>query len=386
MGRRNWMAAAISLGLAGTVVPAMAGPAPVEIFRTALEQAAATLPDSPGIVVSVQAPRRGIDWQASTGKADPGGTPLTPDHPFRVASVTKAFVAAAILRLEEEGKLSLSQPIKALIAPETAVLLRSGGYDPDRITVRHLMDHTSGLRDFFDDPAYEKTMLAQPKRRWARLEQIAIAMKVGPAYGAPGERFHYADTGYSLLGEVLERATGLAMGPALRSLLPYDGLGLYNTWLESLEPAPTGVKPRAHQYASGIDMTGADPSYDLYGGGGLVSTLGDLVRFFRGIFRGHVFRDPATLAAGLTLATAEAGEGYMLMARPALFAPEKVGPHACLGLGGYYGTLVVHCPAIDLTIGFNANTANPDSFDVAAKFMEAVGSVLGTEPSTAPSR
>lgn len=382
---RRWCAAAFSLALAGGGVPVLAEAPPPAVFQKALEQAAGSLPDSPGIAVIVKAPRRGIDWQSATGKADPAGAVLTPDHPFRVASVTKAFVAAAILRLQEDGRLSLSQPIAPLIAPETAAILRSGGYAPDRITVRQLMDHTSGLRDFFDDPAYEKTMLSEPGRRWTRTEQIAIAMKAGPAYGMPGQRYHYADTGYSLLGEILERATGLPLGPALRSLLPYQKLGLTSTWLESLEPAPAGVKPRAHQYASGVDMTGADPSYDLYGGGGLVSTLGDVGRFFRGIFRGDVFRDPATLASGLTMVTAETGEGYMLIARPALFAPERVGPHACLGLGGYYGTLVVHCPAIDLTVGFAANTANPDSFDVAAKFMEAVGTALGTAPSPAPS-
>lgn len=380
--RLRWLLACMALSVATAGVRAETDLTPV--FQQALEKAVTALPDSPGITVTVQAPRRGIDWRGAVGKADPTGTTLTPDHPFRVASITKAFVGAAILRLEEEGKLSLAQPIAPLIAPETAALLRSGGYDPDRITVRQLLDHTSGLRDFYDDPTYEKAMLSQPRRRWTRAEQIAIAMKVGTAHGAPGERFHYVDTGYSLLGEILERATGKGMGPALRQMLPYDKLGLTSTWLESLEPAPAGVKPRAHQYAAGVDMTAADPSYDLYGGGGLVSTLDDVGRLFRAILRGGVFRDTATLASALTLVTAQSGEGYMMQARPALFAPEKVGPHACLGLGGYYGTLVVHCPAIDLTIGFNANTANPESFDVAGTFMAAVGTALGTAPSAAP--
>ncbi len=382
--RLRWLLAGIALTFVAAGARAQTDLTPV--FQQALEKAATALPDSPGIAVIVQAPRRGIDWRGAVGKADPAGTALTPDHPFRVASITKAFVGAAILRLEEEGKLSLAQPIALLVAPETAALLRSGGYDPDRITVRQLLDHTSGLRDFYDDPAYEKAMLSQPHRRWSRAEQIAIAMKVGPAHGAPGERFHYVDTGYSLLGEILERTTGKGMGPALRQLLPYERLGLSHTWLESLEPAPAGVKPRVHQYASGVDMTAANPSYDLYGGGGLVSTLDDVGRLFRGILRGQVFRDPATLASALTLVTAQSGEGYMMQARPALFAPEKVGPHSCLGLGGYYGALVVHCPSIDLTIGFSANTANPDSFDVASIFMAAVGAALGTAPSAAPAR
>lgn len=382
---RSWSAATIFLGLVSIATPAGAQATLTDQFQQALEQAAKSLPDSPGISVMVRAPRRGIDWHGAVGKADPQGTPLTQAHPFRVASVTKGFVAAAILRLVEDGKLSLAQPITALIAPETAALLRSGGYDPDRIKVRQLMDHTSGLRDFYDDPNFEKRMLTEPHRRWTRIEQIAIAMKVGPAYGAPGERFHYVDTGYSLLGEILERATGLPMGPALRKLLPFTKLRLDHTWLESLEPAPASVKPRSHQYIKDVDMTDADPSYDLYGGGGLVSTLDDVGRFFRAIFRGEVFHDPATLAAGLTLVTAKAGEGYTEEARPALFSPDKAGPHACLGLGGYFGTLVVYCPAIDVTIGFNANAAIPGNFDAAEAFTDAVGNALGAVPSAAPS-
>lgn len=352
-------------------------------FQRALEQAAAALPASPGIAARVLALRHGIDWRSAVGMADPkAGTPLSPDQPFRVASVTKIFVGAAILRLAEEGRLALSQPIDRLVSDETRRLLLSGGYDPRHITVRQLMDHTSGIRDFYDDPAYEQQMLAQPQRRWTRHEQIAIAMKAGPAYGKPGERFHYADTGYSILGEILERTSGKPMAAALRGLLPFDRLGLRSTWLESLEPPPPGVRPRSHQFVGDVDMTAADPSYDLYGAGGLVSTLDDLSSFFRGIFRGAVFRDPATLASGLVMQVAESGEGYGGRIRPALFAPEKVGPHACLGQGGYYGTLVVHCPSLDLTVVFNANTADPKSFDVADGFMAAIGEALGTEPVT----
>ncbi len=362
----------------GTVA---AAPDVTDRFHHALEQAAAALPSSPGIAVRVYAPRHGIDWRSAVGMADPkSGTPLSPDQPFRVASVTKIFVGAAILRLAEDGRVALSQPIDRLVSPETRHLLQSGGYDPHYITVRQLMDHTSGIRDFYDDPNYEQSMLAHPQRRWTRHEQIAIAMKAGSAYGKPGERFHYADTGYSILGEILERTTGQPMAAALRSLLPFDRLGLTSTWLESLEPPPPGAKPRSHQFVGDIDMTAADPSYDLYGAGGLVSTVDDLSRFFRAIFRGQVFRDPATLASGLVMQVAETGEGYGGRLRPALFAPEKVGPHACLGQGGYYGTMVVHCPALDLTIVFNANTADTDSFGVAEGFMAAVGDALGTEP------
>jgi len=384
--RHGWLLAGIlwAVANAGTG-PVQAAPVTAQSLQKALDEAVAGLPTSPGISVRVLAPRYGIDWRAASGMANPAaGTPLSPDNPFRIASVTKAFVGAGILRLMEDGRLTLSQHIAALVSDDTRRLLLSAGYDPHRITVRQLMDHTSGLRDYYDDPAYEEAMFADPHRRWTRQEQLAIAMKVGSGYGEPGERFHYVDTGYNILGEIVERMTGLPMGPALRHLLDYDRLGLHATWLESLEPVPSGVKPRSHQFVGAIDMTDADPSYDLYGGGGLVSTLDDLTRFFRAIFRGDVFRDPATLPAGLTITVAEDGDGYMLRARPALFTPERAGPHACLGLGGYYGTLVVHCPGIDLTVGFNANTADPESFGVAEDFINKVGAALGTAPVPIP--
>lgn len=379
---------ALGLGVAmATAASALrAEPAWQPALQQALERAAATLPDSPGLTVLVRAPRRGIDWQAAVGRADPSGAPLTPKHPFRVASITKIFVGAAILRLEEDGRLLLDQPVAALLAAPTTAALRGAGYDPDRITVRQLMDHTSGLRDFFDDPAYEAAQRTEPNRRWSRAEQIAIAMRLGPPLHAPGERFHYGDTAYILLGEILERAAGQPLGPALRRLLAYSRHGLRSTWLESLEPAPAGALPRAHQLAAGIDTTRADPSHDLYGGGGLVSTLDDVARLFRALLQGRVLRTPAALASGLTLVPAQAGAGHTHLARPALFTPQAVGPHACLGMGGYYGTVVVHCPAIDLTIGFNANTSDPRSFDAAGEFMSTVGRALGTAPSMAPRR
>src|SRR5205809_483841 len=173
-------------------------------------------------------------------------------------------------------------------------LLRGGGYAVDAIHVRNLLQHTSGLYDYADDHAFQAFVVSHPRHRWTRAEQIQFAMTHGKPLFPPGTDFHYSDTGYILLGEILERVTGQGLGAAYRSLLHFDRLGLGQTYLETLEPKPPHAAPRAHQYLGGIDTAGFDPSFDLYGGGGLVSTVRDLDRFHRALLTGQVHEKPAT--------------------------------------------------------------------------------------------
>ncbi len=80
-------------------------------------------------------------------------------------------------------------------------------------------------------------------------------MEWGDPYGPPGEVYRYCDTGYILLGGVLEQVTGRPMPDAIRELVNYDRLGLHSTWFESLEPRPDGVPELAHQFWLGVDVT-----------------------------------------------------------------------------------------------------------------------------------
>jgi D-alanyl-D-alanine carboxypeptidase len=223
-------------------------------------------------------------------------------------------------------------------------LLRRGGYDPGRITVRHLLHHTSGLFDYGMSDAYQAAVMAAPGRRWSRTDQVAFAMEHGRPLGPPGTVFQYADTGYLLLGDILERATGLALGPALRHLLDYGRLGLRRTWLESVDPTPWFAGERAHQYMGDVDMTGFDPSMDLWGGGGMVATTGDLARFTHGLFHGRAFRRTATLDTMLTRAPAGTRDFRM-----GLFRIEVDGVEG-LGHTGFWGTFAFHFPALGATV------------------------------------
>ena len=169
------------------------------------------------------------------------------------------------------------------------------------------MTHTSGIYDFaasaYDpsiDDGFDAAIAADPTHRWTREEQLRFAVDHGEPYGSPGAVYCYSDTNANLVGELLERETGTTMGAAIRELVGYDRLGLHHTYQESIEPEPAEMPPWSHQYERDVDVLTIDPSVDLYGGGGLVSTCADLARFFRALLRGEVFDDPATLATMTT--------------------------------------------------------------------------------------
>jgi len=327
-------------------------------LQDAIKSDVASLPTVPGEIVTVRAP--GIDETVATGFADVATrTPLEPETPFRVASMTKTFVAAAVLRLVETGRLKLRDPITEHLSTESLDVLRADGYDVDRITVRQLLRHTSGLYDYATDLGYDARNLADPTHRWTRLEQLQLATELGDPVGEPGEVFSYADTGYILLGELLERATGTSLPAAVRSLLPLDELGLDDTYWEVLEDTPAGAAERAHQYyGDSIDNAGLDASQDLYGGGGLVSTTGDLARFYEGLFGDEVFERPATLET----MTKVSGAGRAERAGMGIFTVDAAGER-CYGHAGYWGTQTISCPGLDLTFARTINQADDGDFD-----------------------
>ena len=320
-----------------------------------VEEATRASASIPGLVLHLEAPGRQIDVSVAAGVSDRAtASPLTPDAGVRIASNTKTFVAAAILRLVEQGRLRLDAPIADLLAPETVDALRADRYRPDVITVRQVLVHTSGVYDYGTDPAYRAAVNAEPAKRWTRLEQVRFAMDHGTAVGEPGAVYAYSDTGYILLGEIPERVTGTPLADAYRALLDFEHLHLDATYLESLEPVPPGVTARAHQYVGDVDGFDLDPSFDLYGAAGLVSTVDDLSRFYRALLQGDVFTEPDTLDTMLeipaTNAESRAGMGIFRI---------DVAGNTCWSHSGFWGTFVATCPQIDVTVAASWNQAMP---------------------------
>jgi D-alanyl-D-alanine carboxypeptidase len=328
-------------------------------LQALVDRAVVAFPSVPGQLLLVCS--ADDDIEVAAGAADRAtGEPMTPGRRFRIASVTKPFVAAATLRLVEDSRIDLDAPIDGLVSNETVDTLRAGGYKPDAITTRHLLTHTSGVFDFAadaygppTDDGFVAACRADPGHRWTRQEQLQWAIDHGEPYGEPGSVFCYSDTGANIVGEILERTTGDTMGGAIRALVDYERLGLRHTYHESVEPEPPDLPPIAHQYEGDFDVWRYDPSVDLWGGGGLVSTCADIATFFRALLQGAVFREPSTLETMLRLPGVRAIDAGSMKeaANTGMFLLRKrTDDLVWWGHGGYWGTTVFTCPSLDLTV------------------------------------
>lgn len=268
---------------------------------------------------------------------------LRGDEGFRMASITKTYVAATVLRLWEQGKIDLEAPITRWLPPSWMQALTQDGYRPQQITVRHLLSHTSGLADHAQAKQFIEAIKADPSIEWSRARDVARLVEWTDPVGKPGEKFAYSDTGYVLLGAIVEEITGQDLPDAVRSQLKLDSLGLKDTYWERYEPARGRM--RAHQVFEGDDTYAWNPTMDLFGGGGLVATPADIATFFDALLEGRVFERKATLERMRSYSGLPAGSPYSL----GLFTYDLKGAKG-IGHSGFWGTLVMHDPLSSRTI------------------------------------
>ena len=310
-----------------------------------------------GTSLSVYCPDINLDWSGVSGYDSKDKTDtLGILQPFRIASVSKTFVAASILRLHEMDSLSVDDAIIDHISQEHAELLIKGGYDPTTITIRNCLNHTAGLNDYaLGARTFLERVMANPQKKWTRTEQLTIAVEAGIKKGEPGEKYNYCDTGYILLGETLESILDTTLAASLDILLDYDNLGLNSTWLESAEPSKVESFDIAHCYFGRNDATEWDASIDIFGGGGLVSNSQDLAQFMLKLMNNEVFLDPGTKDLMITptefldsdLATADENySDYRLGVMQIELFGEKAYFH-----DGFWGSFMIYIPTLNCSIG-----------------------------------
>lgn len=268
-----------------------------ESFQTILDSIYAQNEDALGIMAHVEAPDIDISWSGVAGYSDKNGADLKKGQPVLIASNTKTYVSAAILRLVEQRKLSLNQSIDSLVFEHTNSKLVTEGYDTGAIKVVNLLNHTSGIHDYAVTDEYMQMVKSDPLHHYTRDEQIDLVMRIGEPLGNPEDVFSYADVNYLLLTEIIEGITNQPFYTAIRSLLDYDTLGLNHTWFSTLEKRPDDTLPMAGQYwtSEGFDSYNIDHSFDLYGGGGIATTSRDLAVFCQKLFTGEIFETKSTL-------------------------------------------------------------------------------------------
>jgi D-alanyl-D-alanine carboxypeptidase len=267
---------ALAVVLAALTLGAAAQAAPPK--RTNLPQLARTLVKSgaPGALVYVRTPTAARAGTA--GFADVAAhVTMRPGYRWRIASLTKAFVATVVLQLEAKGKLDIDDPVERWL-PD---LLPNGG----AITLRELLNHTSGVYNYTDDNDWVTSVVSNPTRAWTPQELVAIAV-AHPDLFPPNTEYSYSNTNYILLGVVVETATGSNLGEELQRRI-FAPLALTATsFPQTIVLGPDFV----HGYF-GDELTDIAPLLSpswAWAAGGIVSNARDVTMFYRALLTGRL--------------------------------------------------------------------------------------------------
>lgn len=368
------------------------------------------------VLFGARSPSRGFEHHAAAGSARSGGSaPVSTGSQFMIASVTKTFVAARILQLTETGELGLGDRLADLdgvFSDEVIARLHSidGVSFGHRITVRQLLNHTSGLKDYLLDdrdgtggaveggvapgslagiwlshldpflsgaahpgctdlpgcdlrlyPARQwphwdpDAFRADPANRDAGLLNFYLAEMGDAAVFPPGEGAHYSDTNYLLLALIIESLTGDSLDAQLRKGI-FAPLDMHDTYVSYAAGQDHPTERVTDWYAFDVPMvsSGADVSWD-WGGGGIVTTTADLLTFIEALMHGELFAKPGTLDAMLEPIPLSESDGVLLRGYGLGigFQHTDLGPR--WGHSGAWGAHMYYFPDVDVAVAGTVN-------------------------------
>lgn len=353
--------AVAALALLAAAVPAMAeSAAPAAAAATPAKEdlrkladavlAESYAADGPGAAVVVMQGGT-VVYTGARGMADiAGGKPITPDTVFRLGSITKQFAAAVIVQLAQEGKLSLDDPLSKFL-PEYPQPGASA-------TVRQLLQHTSGIQDYTEMPGVMNPVSTAIPRT---TETLVALFRDAPAVSKPGEVWAYNNSGYVLLGAIIEKVTGKAWHEALEERITRP-LGL-----TSIRDGVAGeaASPAMAQGYTGEATAAAAKSQYIHmsapgAAGSLIGTVGDLAQWAQALHHGKVV-DAAHYKLMITPTTLPDGS-----TRPYRFGLglDPLRGHPAIGHnGGIFGfnTDSIYIPEADLFIAVFLNSDAPQT-------------------------
>lgn len=304
--------------------------------------------------------RRGSTWwEGSNRKSLASDAAEKFTSAFRTASVTKTFTSALVLLLAEEGKLTIDDTLPAYLPAEICAqvhVMDGISYGP-HITIEQLLRHRSGIFDYATDPRFMANVASIPSRQWSPLDLLHEAIDDRRPYFRPGEGLAYSDTGYVLLGMIIEAVTGSSLATAYRRRL-LDPLALTHTYLEGKE-LPLSW-PVSHAFAETMDTHDLDPSFDSFGGGGLVSTAADLDRFITNLMSGLVFAREDTLRIMMEGTDAPPGAGTRKTRTAAGLSAFFLADQLYWGHLGHWNSFMLHSVKNDISICGTFNQAAED--------------------------
>ena len=310
----------------------------------------------PGVVAGVWTPEKGT-WIRARGKADvETGEDVEFIDKFRIGSVTKTFTATVVLQLCDEGELCLDDTLDEFF-PWVP--------DSNRITIRQLLNMTSGLFEYGDDENLNKTIAEDPHRKWSPEELVRIAISHEP-YCSPGEECHYSNTNSILQGMIVEKVTGRSLKEEIRDRISVP-LGLEHTTFPDT-PEITGEYSHGYAYVGQDDNVPPDPSdyIDLteyldpsiqWAAGAMISNLEDLKTWAVALAGGELLKH-STQEERLDWVDFPDGDGTFKYGLGIMYLGGLVGHQ---GMVPGYQCSMFYFPQEDTTIVVLANTSGSNA-------------------------
>jgi len=306
-----------------------------------------------GAVARVESGDGSLSWCGTAGSVERSSS-------FFIASTTKLYVTATLLKLQELGWLRLDDPASAYVeraALEGVHRYRGKDYSFE-LTIRQLMAHTSGLPDYLQAVRDDGKSLLQHiqsgrDRAWTFEQALEDTKRLKPLFapGTPGKA-HYSDTNYQLLGNIIEQVTGGTVDSAFRTYI-YEPLGLRNTYMYR----NAGDDPDVPLYYNNEPLHIPQAMASFGPDGGIVSTADELLTFLRAFFEGRLFPKQelsALYAWNRIFFPLQYGAGVAKFQMPRVFTMFRQFPEL-LGHSGLSGTFAYYCPAKDV---YFAGTVN----------------------------
>ncbi|GGE63358.1 serine hydrolase domain-containing protein [Priestia taiwanensis] len=257
------------------------------IIETKLKEIVASNRDIYNAYLLIHSDRHNIHWNIVYGD-----TPVHQDQPYHTASIGKIFTATVIAQLVEEGKLAYSDSIAEYLTKDILKDLHvyRGRHYASDIRIEHLLNHTSGLPDFYEDKPKEgkkfiDILFEDPSRMWMPEETIEWSKRQMSPKFTPGKKVHYTDTGYNLLGLIIGNITSKPYHEVLHERI-FQPLEMNNSYLSHFSHSTeTSSYPVAAIYAHNqkVDVERYRSFSSFYAGGQTVSTSGDLLKFMKAL-------------------------------------------------------------------------------------------------------
>ncbi len=312
--------------------------------------------------LQIFSPSRQINWDFVGGQFL-NGEAVTSANPFYTASIGKTFTATAIAVLTEDGRLKLDDKISQFL-PES-ILERLHIYNgkdySHEITIAQLLQHTSGLPDYFQgetldgSPNVMALLFADPERFWSPLETVRFAKEKMQALFVPGTDYYYTDTEYVILGLIIENVSGMTLHDFFRKHF-FEPLGMQNTFLFLRSEPLLRTAKIAEVYAGGVEVSWMRSLTADWAGGGLVSTCHDLLAFQQALFTGKII--PAkTLNRMQRWIPETRGMEYGLGLRKISFKElfPTLPDLTLIGHSGSSGSFMFYCPELDIYVAGTLN-------------------------------